>query len=304
MTLLLRDALPPQAGPWLLALLGVVWGAATLEGLVRHHLLRRPYDWRAYAASVGDALGRRLTDGLGLSLAAPVLALAYEHRWTTLSVNTVWQGLLLFLLHELAYYTYHRAAHRVRWFWAAHAVHHSPNELTLANALRLGWTGKFTGTALFFTPLIWLGFSPLAVIGLLAFNLQYQFWLHATWIPRLGPLEWLFNTPSHHRVHHASNAEYLDCNYGGVLIVYDRLFGTFVAERPDLPPRYGLTTPLHSHNPLRINAHAWLQLWHDLQRTPGIGARLRVLVGPPPRLHTPDHPTPGRRTPANQNPCR
>lgn len=287
----LRDALPPEAGAWLLLLLGLVWGAATIEGLVRQRLLHQPYDWRAYAASVGDALGRRAVDALGLSLAAPVLAWAYEQRLATLAVHTLWQGLLLFLLHELAYYAYHRAAHRVGWFWASHAVHHSPNELTLAAALRLGWTGKPTGTALFFAPLIWLGFSPVAVLGLLALNLQYQFWLHATWIPKLGPLEWLFNTPSHHRAHHASNPEYLDCNYGGVLIVYDRLFGTFTAERDELPPRYGLTTPQRSHNPLRINAQAWLDLGRDLVRARGVMPRLRRLLGPPPRA-------------ADQNPMR
>lgn len=279
----LRDALTPQANTLLLWLLLLVWGSATLEGLVRQHLLHQPYNWRAYLASVGDALGRRVADLLGLSLAAPVLAWSVEHRLTTLPLNTLWQGLLLFLLHELAYYAYHRAAHRVGWFWASHAVHHSPNELTLAAALRLGWTGKLTGTALFFAPLIWLGFSPLAVVGLLALNLQYQFWLHATWIPKLGPLEWVFNTPSHHRVHHACNPEYLDCNYGGVLILYDRLFGTFVTERDDVPPRYGLTTPQHSHNPLRINAQPWLDLWQDLRTARGVLPRLQRLLGPPPR---------------------
>ena len=131
-------------------------------------------------------------------------------------------------------------------------MHHSPNELTLAAALRLGWTGKLTGTAFFFAPLVWLGFAPLAVLGALSANLLYQFWLHAAWVPRLGPLEWVLNTPTHHKVHHASNPEYLDCNYGGVLIVFDRLFGTFVELRDEVPPRYGLTPPLHSHNPVRI----------------------------------------------------
>ncbi len=277
----LRDAISPEWLAGMAVLTGVVLGAATLEGLVRQFVLHRAYDWRAYAASLADALGRRAVDALGLSIAAPVLAFVHAQRIATIPLDTAAQWVLLFLGHELAYYVYHRAAHRVRWFWATHAVHHSPNELTLATALRLGWTGKLTGTALFFAPLVWLGFSPLAVFATLAVNLLYQFWLHATWIPKLGPLEWVFNTPSHHRVHHASNPEYLDSNYGGVLIVYDRLFGSFVAEREGLPPRYGLTTPLHSYNPLYIALHEWLNLARDLAASRSLRDAARAVFAPP-----------------------
>lgn len=276
----LRDALAEHS-VWLLVLVGVVLAAATLEGVVRTWWLRRNYDWRAYAASLADAVGRRAVDGLGLSIAAPVFAWAHDHRVATFALDTAWAVALLFVAQEFCYYWYHRCAHRVRWFWATHAVHHSPNELTLATSLRLGWTGKLTGTSLFFAPLVWLGFPPLAVLGAVAANLLYQFWLHATWIPKLGPLEWLLNTPSHHRVHHASNPEYLDCNYGGVLIVFDRLFGSCVEERDDLPPRYGLTHPITTHNPLRIAFHEWARLGADLWAARGLVARLRVLLGPP-----------------------
>jgi hypothetical protein len=119
------------------------------------------------------------------------------------------------------------------------------------------------------------------VFATLAVNLLYQFWLHTTWIPKLGPLEWVLNTPSHHRVHHASNPEYLDCNYGGVLIVYDRLFGSFVAERDELPPRYGLTTPLRSYNPLYIALHEWLNLGRDLAAARSLREAARALFAPP-----------------------
>ena len=276
-----RTALTPQALPWLLALLALVMIAATLEGLVQTFVRRQPYDWRAYFASLGDAVGRRAVDALGLSLAAPVLAWAYDHRLQTLALSTPAAFALLFVGQEFFYYWYHRAAHRVRWFWATHSVHHSPNELTLAAALRLGWTGKLSGSAIFFAPLVWLGFPPLAVIATLAANLLYQFWLHAPWMPRLGPLEWVLNTPTHHKVHHASNPEYLDCNYGGVLIVFDRLFGTLVDLRDDVPPRYGLTTPLVSHNPLRIALHGWITLAQDLRAARGVRVWLRILFGPP-----------------------
>jgi len=277
----LRQAIGPDALPWLLGLLLLVLGAATLEGLVQTFVLRRRYDWRAYAASLADAVGRRAVDALGLSIAAPLLAWAYAHRVQTIALDVPAAFALLFVGQELCYYGYHRAAHRLRWFWATHAVHHSPNELTLAAALRLGWTGKLTGTAFFFAPLVWLGFAPLAVLGALSANLLYQFWLHAAWVPRLGPLEWVLNTPTHHKVHHASNPEYLDCNYGNTLIVFDRLFGTCVEERDDIEIRYGLTTPVTSHNPLVIEFGQWVAMGRDFFTARGFRNRMKVLFGGP-----------------------
>jgi len=277
----LQQSIAPEWQPWLAALLFMVLAAAVAEGLVLS--LRGPgrYDWRAFAATVGDVIGRRAVDALGISLLTPLLLWAHANRLTTLALDHASAFVLLFIGQEFCYYGFHRAAHRVRWFWATHCVHHSPNQLTLAAALRLGWTGKLSGSVLFFMPLVWLGFPPTAVLATVSLNLLYQFWLHAPWIPKLGPLEWVLNTPSHHRVHHASNPEYLDCNYGGVLIVFDRLFGSFVAERDDVPLRYGLTTPLTTYNPLRIALHGWLSLARDLWAARGWRARLRTLFGPP-----------------------
>ena len=129
-------------------------------------------------------------------------------------------ALLLFISLEFFYYWLHRAGHRVRWFWGNHAVHHSPNHLTLGASFRFGLLGKIAGGGLFFAPLAWLGFDPKAVGGMVSLNLLYQYWLHNTWVPKLGPLEWVLNTPSAHRVHHGANLRYLDANYGGVLIVF------------------------------------------------------------------------------------
>ena len=271
----------PDWLPRIALLLAVILGAVTLEGLALHFVWHRAYDWRAYATTLADVSGRRLLDATGISLAAPLLGWVYRHRLGSFDLRANWQWLVLLIGLEFMYYWYHRAAHRVRWFWATHRVHHSPNQLTLAAALRLGWMGKFTGNALFFVPLIWLGFSPLVVLGALAVNLLYQFWLHATWIPKLGPLEWLLNTPSHHRAHHGCNPDYLDCNYGGVLIVFDRLFGTFVAEREDIPPRYGLTDPVTSYNPLRIEFDGWLDIGRDIIRARSLHEVWQVLAGPP-----------------------
>jgi sterol desaturase/sphingolipid hydroxylase (fatty acid hydroxylase superfamily) len=270
-----------DALPWFLGLLTVVVVSATLEGLVQTFVRRQAYDWRAYAASLADAVGRRAVDAMGVSITAPVLAWACAHRVGSADLSTPAAIGCLFIGQEFFYYGYHRAAHRVGWFWATHCVHHSPNELTLAAALRLGWTGKLTGSGVFFAPLVWRGFPPLAVTTVVAANLLYQFWLHAPWIPKLGPLEWVFNTPSHHRVHHASNPEYLDCNYGGMLIVFDLLFGTFVAERDDIVIRYGLTNRLESHNPLRIALHGWISMGRRLRHADGWRRRLGIVFGPP-----------------------
>ena len=204
------------------------------------------FDWSEAWLSVGDLIGRRVLALLPLSLAAPVFAWAWEHRLFTVELGGVAEFLLLFVGLEFFYYWYHRTAHRVRFFWATHAVHHSPNQLTLSTAFRLGWTGKLTGTGLFFTPLSLLGFEPKVVLTALSLNLLYQFWLHTTWIPKLGWLEYVLNTPSAHRVHHASNLDYLDANYGGVLIVFDRLFGTYLPERDEQPCIYGLVKPMRT----------------------------------------------------------
>ena len=169
----------------------------------------------------------------------------------------------------------------LRWFWANHSVHHSPNELNLSAAYRIGVLSRFSGTAFFFVPLVWLGFQPKIVFQLLSINLLYQFWIHATWIPKLGWLEYVLNTPSAHRVHHASNLDYLDANYGGVLIVFDRLFGTYKAERADLQCRYGLVKPMTSYNPLRIELTQWASMIRDVVTAKSLRAAIGYVVMPP-----------------------
>ncbi|MBS0521755.1 MAG: sterol desaturase family protein [Proteobacteria bacterium] len=256
---------------------------ATFEGLVLCFIYGRVYDWWSWGASVTDLLVREYVvyAFLPLSLAGPIIALAWKHRLGDIPLTLAASIAVLFVGQEFCYYWYHRAAHRVRWFWATHAVHHSPNEFNLGISYRFGWTGRLAGNSLFYVPLVWLGFAPEAVFATLGLNLLYQFWLHTEWVPRLGWLEYILNTPSHHRVHHASNREYIDKNYGGVLIVFDRLFGTFAAERDDLPCRYGLTKPLQSHNPLRIAFHEWIAMAGDLKAARSWRAVLGHLFGPP-----------------------
>ena len=266
--------------PWMLFVPGSLVLAATLEGL---WLGRRAgvYDWRAYCASLGDLLIRTATGVLPLGLAAGALNWVWQHRVYTMPLNESWSWVVLILGQDFCYYWMHRADHRVRWLWATHSVHHSPNSLNLSAAYRLGWTARLSFAPVFFAPLVLFGFSPLLVGAVLAANLFYQFWLHATWIPRLGPLEWVFNTPAHHRVHHASNPEYLDANFGGVLIVFDRMFGTFVAERPGVTIRYGLVEPLRSNNPLVIGLHEWRAISRDILASRSVRSLLRAAFGAP-----------------------
>jgi len=265
----------------LLALLAVALLAALIEAVVLSW--RRPgsYDWKAAAVSLLDQFLRRFVQLLPLSVAAPVFEWLWRHRLWSLDLSSAWAVLLLFVGQELCYYVYHRAAHRIRWFWVTHSVHHSPNQLNLSAALRLGLAGRVTGTALFFSPLVWIGFEPAVVLSALSINLLYQFWIHATWIPKLGWLEGILNTPSAHRVHHARNVEYLDANYGGVLLVFDRLFGTYRPERDDLPCEYGLVTPVRSYNPLVIQFDPWVSLLRDLAAAGSWRAALGALFMPP-----------------------
>jgi sterol desaturase/sphingolipid hydroxylase (fatty acid hydroxylase superfamily) len=194
-----------------------------------------------------------------------------------------WVGIAAFLIDDLRYYVYHRIAHRMRWFWAEHVNHHSSQHYNLSTALRQSWTGNFTGAVILQAPLVMLGVHPAFLAFVYGFNLVYQFWIHTE---AIGKMPWWFeavmNTPSHHRVHHATNPRYLDANYAGTLIIWDRLFGTFVPEEETDAPRYGLVRNVATFNPLRVAFHEWIAMIADFAR-PGLtlGQRLRYLVMPP-----------------------
>jgi sterol desaturase/sphingolipid hydroxylase (fatty acid hydroxylase superfamily) len=256
---------------------------AAIEAGVLLAIRRRAYDWRAALCSLADLLVRQYVVYVYLAF-GPVdwlIRWVWAHRIATIPLGTTASIVLLFVGQEFCYYWFHRCSHYLQLFWANHAVHHSTNELNLSAAFRFGWTGRLIGTTVFFVPLIWLGFAPRAVFVTLELGLLYQFFIHTDWMPKLGPLEWVLNTPSHHRVHHASNPEYRDKNFGGVLIVFDRLFGTFVAERRDTPCRYGLVIPLRSYNPLWIAFHGFVALGRDLWSARNWRERWRALTAPP-----------------------
>ncbi|CAM3268593.1 sterol desaturase family protein [Stackebrandtia soli] len=184
----------------------------------------------------------------------------------------------LFFADDLAYYLFHRGHHRIRVLWASHIVHHSSQYYNFTTALRQSWTPM---TSLpFWLPLALIGFPPWMIFLQQSISLIYQFFLHTERVDRLPrPVEWVMNTPSHHRVHHGSNDVYLDRNYGGILIIWDRMFGTFEPEGERV--RYGLTTNIDTYNPVRVAFGEYAALWRDVRGARGIRDAARYIVNPP-----------------------
>ena len=179
---------------------------------------------------------------------------------------------------DFLYYWYHRSAHRIRLVWATHQAHHSSEYYNFATALRQKWNNS--GEIIAWLPLPLLGVPPWMVFTGFSVSLVYQFFVHTERVGRLpAPIEFVFNTPSHHRVHHGSDADYLDRNYGGILILWDRMFGTF---RPETHrPTYGLTTPVTSHNPFWLQLHEYVAIWRDIRGATSWRERLGYVFGPP-----------------------
>ena len=205
------------------------------------------------------------------------------HRVALFDFGFGWTAFVAcFFAEDLAYYWFHRVSHERRWFWASHVVHHSSQRYNLSTALRQTWTGKATLGFVFWLPLVWIGFEPGMVLFFMATSLLYQFWIHTEAIDRLpAPLELVLNTPSHHRVHHGANPRYLDANYAGVLIIWDRLFGTFTPELDAEPVRYGLVKNIETYNPLRIAFHEWIAIAQDVRQARSWSERWMYLFGPP-----------------------
>ena len=203
---------------------------------------------------------------------------------TPLDLGTSWWVVILcFVLDDLRYYWVHRFGHRIRWVWASHVNHHSSQHYNLTTALRQTWTGTFTFMMVVRAPLILIGFHPAMVLFVGGLNLIYQFWIHTEAIGRMPRwFEAVMNTPSHHRVHHGRNARYLDANYAGVFIIWDKMFGTFVPELEEEKPDYGLVQNIGTFNPIRVAFHEWVSVFRDLFK-PGLSLRQRLMyaVAPP-----------------------
>jgi len=237
------------------------------------------YEWKDTAASLTMGVGNVL---IALVSKAMVFALyTLVHRFAIFKIGYQWWAwLVLFFAEDLSYYIFHRTSHECRFFWASHVIHHSSQRYNLGTALRQTWTGGFT-SFIFWLWLPLLGFQPVMIMTMQAISLLYQFWIHTELVRSMGLLERVFNTPSHHRVHHASNGPYLDRNHAGTLIIWDRLFGTFEPEDVENPPVYGLTRNINSYNPLRIAFHEWADILRDLHSAASWRERWDSVFGRP-----------------------
>ncbi len=240
------------------------------------------YEPKDTFASLAMGIGNQVVGILGAS-ALVYVSFLFVYQFRLIDDMPVNWGIVLlcFLADDFVYYWWHRIAHERRWFWASHVNHHSSQHYNLSTALRQPWTGKLSFSFIFGLPLAFIGFPPEMVIFVGAVNLVYQFWIHTELIDRLpAPIELIFNTPSHHRVHHATNPDYLDANYAGTLIIWDRLFGTFVAET-DEKPVYGIVKNLTSFNPIVIAFHEWSGVFKDVRAARSFKEAMGYLMGPP-----------------------
>lgn len=229
--------------------------------------------------NLGAGIGQQALDPLFrlIGIAAYVGTQSLFSLWTW-DLKSVWQWWVAIVLVDLCFYAFHRASHRSNVFWAVHHVHHSSEEYNLAVALRQPWLEKLVDIP-FYVPLALLGMPVEMYLGAFTINLLYQFFLHTRWVPKLGPLEWVLNTPSNHRVHHGVNPHCIDKNYGGIFIVFDRLFGTYAPEIQE--PVFGTVKPTQTWNATWANAVVWTELWNSARATRNPMDKLWIWWAPP-----------------------
>ncbi|WP_102868936.1 sterol desaturase family protein [Pseudovibrio exalbescens] len=253
-----------------------------VEGVLALRGRWRGYELKDTVISLSMGIGSLVVKVIvGAAVTYAALTWAYGYRLIEDLPVTWWSVALCYLLYDFAYYWEHRLGHEYRWFWASHVNHHSSQHYNLSTALRQTWTGTIALTFLFGMPVAFIGFPPEMVYFAASLNLVYQFWIHTELIDRIGPLEYVLNTPSHHRVHHATNPRYLDSNYGGTLIIWDRMFGTFTEEVREEPPRYGIGRDLGTTNIFYVAFHEWLAILRDLRSVRSLRELVGYTFGPP-----------------------
>ncbi|MFC0048046.1 sterol desaturase family protein [Rheinheimera tilapiae] len=252
-------------------------------GFEWYHSVRRKlaiYQWRDSLANMILAAMHQAGDALSLLLLLPLFYWLHQFAWLDLPFTAL-NLLLLFVLQDFLYYWFHRASHRVRWLWASHVAHHSSRLMNFSTAFRQSLTYPLSGMWLFWVPLVLLGFDPKLVLAVVAINLGFQFFVHTRWGKHWGWLGYVLNTPAWHRVHHACNDVYIDKNFAGVLVIWDRLFGSFEPEHDAIPCRFGITEDFESVNPLTITFHEWRRMLTAARDASGVRAKIQVLFGPP-----------------------
>ncbi len=260
----------------------------------KHHTVTKEF-YKDAAASLELGIGSTILD-LGIkAIAVGYLLWFYQFRVTdTLGPATIqefgnWQWhkehwyvwVLLFFAQDFIFYWYHRFAHEIRLLWAAHVNHHSSEYMHYSTALRQSWLELLFKDA-FYIPLALIGFHPIMILTMYQINLIYQFLPHTETIKRMPRwYEFIFNSPAHHRVHHSSEIRYLDKNYAGILILWDRIFGTFFDEDEKAFPVYGITKNIHTNNLLKITFHEVAAIWQDVKRAPDITSKLNYIFQSP-----------------------
>lgn len=253
------------------------------------------YKWKDLAASGTMGVGAAILAGGAKVWSLAIFAVAYilfnpmdemgiRHNimggWETFGLTTWYVWLICQFLDDFAYYLVHRANHEIRVLWAAHIVHHSSDHFNLGTAVRNGWVTLFY-KPFFYMWICALGFHPIMLMTCLAIESFWQYQLHLQWMPRLGPLEKIFNLHKHHEVHHSSDLDYLDKNHGGYLIIFDRLFGTFKDKDDSKPVNYGVLHPPNSYNPMTILTHEYVNIWNDVKKAKTWKGRFMYIFGPP-----------------------
>ncbi|GAA4751912.1 sterol desaturase family protein [Flavisolibacter ginsenosidimutans] len=238
------------------------------------------YETKDTWSSLGLGIGNVVVGFVTKAMIFGLFLFLYRYWLFNLDAGTWWFWGLLFFADDFSYYWFHRTAHNVNWFWASHVVHHSSQHYNLAAALRQTWTGNLTGSFLFWAWMPLVGFHPVWILFMQQVSLIYQFWIHTEAVKRLPKFaEYILNTPSHHRVHHGSDLKYLDKNHGGVLIIWDRFFGTFQPEEER--PCYGLTKNISSFNPVVIALTTWAELFQKAKSAGSLKQKLHYFIKPP-----------------------
>ena len=250
------------------------------EVLISRRNRKDLYEFKDSAASFGTSIGVVLIGSVTKTLAFLVMFAIYQHRIFDFDFGIWWYWVLLFFMEDFSFYWHHRLSHQIRVLWAAHMNHHSSQKLNYTVAIRQSWV-EICYKYVFWLWLPLLGFHPIHVLLFQACNAVFQFWPHTQLIRKVGIIEWVFNTPSHHRVHHSSNPIYLDRNHAGILIIWDRMFGTFQKELDEEPCVYGITNNITTFNPLKFQALGYIDLWKDIARADSFKDKLNYLFKPP-----------------------
>ena len=277
---MLFKSMPPEQDPVIYAIPFFII-AISIELYLNWREQRHLYDDPKEAmASIGMGLGSLVVNILMKGLAYGVYTILYEYRIFTIGWHW-WSWVLILFADDFSFYWHHRLSHEIRMLWAAHVNHHSSQNYNLATALRQSWVEQLYKYFFWlWMPLV--GFHPLMMLMMMSISLIYQYWTHTEIIRRFPRwFEFIFNTPSHHRVHHATNVRYLDRNHGGILIIWDRLFGTFAEEREDEKPVYGITKNIHTYNLFKIAFHEYQDLVHDVRTAPTFTDKVKHLIMPP-----------------------